>query len=63
MVHAEDPEISHFDYRVAEDIITIRDIYLANYTGCKVHFCHVSTKDSIEALIDAKKKGKKLHLK
>lgn len=60
MVHAEDPEISHFDYRVAEDIITIRDIYLANYTGCKVHFCHVSTKDSIEALIDAKKKGQKV---
>lgn len=57
MVHAEDPEISPYDYRVAEDIITKRDIYLSEITGCKIHFSHVSTKGSIEAIREAKNKG------
>lgn len=50
MVHAEDPDISPYDYRAAEDLITIRDIYLSKATGAKVHFSHVSTYDSLEAI-------------
>lgn len=50
MVHAEDPDISHYDYRAAEDLNTIRDIYLSKATGAKVHFSHVSTYDSLEAI-------------
>lgn len=50
MVHAEDMEISPYDYRIAEDIITLRDIYLAGKTDCNIHFSHVSTEDSINAI-------------
>lgn len=57
MVHAEDPEISPYNYRAAEDIITIRDIYLSKLTGARIHFCHVSTFDSIEAIMIGKKYG------
>lgn len=57
MVHAEDPKISLYDYRVAEDLITIRDIYLSKITACKIHFSHVSTEGSIEAIRCGKKEG------
>lgn len=57
MVHAEDPDISPYDYRVAEDIITIRDIYLAKASGARIHFSHVSTYDSLEAIRIAKEAG------
>lgn len=57
MVHEEDPSLSGTDYRIAEDLITIRDVYLAVHTGARVHFSHVSTKDSIEAIRYGKQKG------
>ena len=57
MVHAEDPEISPYDYRVAEDINTIRDIYLSYATGAKIHMSHVSTRASIEAIRIGKSKN------
>lgn len=57
MVHGEDEEISPYDYRTAEDIITIRDIYLSKITGCKIHFSHVSTKGSIEVIREGKNQG------
>lgn len=41
----------------AEDIITARDILLARKTGCKLHLCHVSTKNSVEMIREAKKNG------
>lgn len=50
MIHEEDKELSSIDYRIAEDIHTIRDVYLAGKTGAKVHFSHVSTIDSIKAV-------------
>lgn len=55
MVHAEDSDISPYDYRVAEDLITIRDVYLSGKTGCHIHMSHVSTKDAIYAIREAKK--------
>ncbi len=35
----------------------IRDIKLAKETGCKYHVCHVSAKESVEAIRQAKKDG------
>lgn len=55
MVHAEDMDISHIDYRIAEDLNTIRDIYLSKVTKGYIHFSHVSTKGSIEAIRDGKR--------
>lgn len=54
MVHAEDKDISPYDYRVAEDLMTIRDVYLAGQTSCHIHMSHVSTRHSIEAVAYAK---------
>ncbi|HZW40084.1 MAG TPA: dihydroorotase [Ignavibacteriaceae bacterium] len=42
---------------VAEDIIVMRDILMAEYTGGKIHIAHISTKRSIELVRDAKKRG------
>ena len=45
---------------VAEDLIVMRDILMAEYTGGKVHIAHISTKRSIEMVREAKKKGIKV---
>lgn len=42
---------------IAEDIIVMRDISLAEYTGGKLHIAHVSTKKSCEIIRDAKARG------
>ncbi|WP_143316058.1 dihydroorotase [Clostridium sp. HBUAS56017] len=57
MSHAESPEFSNLDMRLAEDMMTLRDIELAKYTGGRLHMAHVSTKTSMEYIIDAKLKG------
>lgn len=44
-------------YNAVEDIITARDIFLANETGCKLHLCHCSTKGVVELVRMAKKMG------
>jgi dihydroorotase len=41
----------------AEEIIVARDIVLAEFTGCRVHLQHVSTKGSVELLREAKARG------
>lgn len=41
----------------AEDIITARDIILARTTGSKLHLCHVSTKESVKLIRQAKLEG------
>lgn len=58
--HAEDEDITPYCTRLSENIITIRDIELAKYTGAKLHMAHVSTKECIEYIVDAKEKGAKL---
>lgn len=60
MVHAEDEEMSPIDYRIAENLETIRDIYLAEETGAHVHLSHVSTKEAIEAIRLGKERGLRL---
>lgn len=57
MTHAEDMDLTPIDYRMSENIITFRDIYLSEVTGARVHFCHVSTREAIEAIGGAKEKG------
>ncbi len=44
-------------YNAVEDIITARDIFLANETGCKLHLCHCSTKASVLLVRMAKELG------
>lgn len=42
---------------LAEELMVVRDIYLAEYTGAKVHFSTISTAHSVELIRAAKKKG------
>jgi dihydroorotase len=44
----------------AEDVITARDIILAESTGAKLHLCHVSTAGSVQIIREAKAKGIKV---
>ncbi len=41
----------------AESVMVVRDIALAELTDSKVHFCHISTRESVEAIRQAKKRG------
>lgn len=45
---------------VAEDLIVMRDILMAEYTDAKVHIAHISSKKSVEMVREAKKKGIKV---
>ena len=42
---------------LAEDLMVVRDIELAEYTGSRVHFSCVSTKEAVDRIREAKKKG------
>ncbi len=57
MIHAEDMDISGEDYRLGENLETFRDISLAESGDFRIHFSHVSTKEAIEAIRLAKKRG------
>lgn len=46
--------------RVAEDIATARETMLAEYTGTPIHIAHVSTKDSVRIIREAKARGVKV---
>lgn len=60
MCHCENHNLSNIDMRLAENTMTWRNITLAKHAGCKVHFSHVSTKESMEYIIKAKEKGHKV---
>lgn len=55
--HAESPELTNVDMRMAENMMTWRDIAFAKFTGCKLHMAHVSTKEAMIDIIKAKKEG------
>jgi len=42
---------------VAEEAIIARDILLAEYTGARLHICHLSTRGSVEIVRNAKARG------
>jgi len=45
---------------VAEDLIIMRDIQIAEYTNGNVHIAHISTKNGVQLVRDAKTKGLKI---
>jgi dihydroorotase len=45
---------------VAEDLIVYRDIMMAEYLGTKIHIAHISTKNAVDLVRQAKKKGIKV---
>ncbi len=55
--HAEDHSFSKTDMRLAENYMTNRDLYACETTGGNLHMAHVSTKEALKMIIEAKKKG------
>jgi len=45
---------------VAEDLIVSRDIQLVEYCGGKIHIAHISTKNAVQLVREAKKRGIKV---
>jgi dihydroorotase len=45
---------------VSEEIIVMRDILMAEYTGGRIHIAHISTTKSVEMVREAKKRGVKV---
>lgn len=45
---------------ISEEIIVMRDILMAEYTGAKLHIAHISTKNSVNFVREAKKRGVKI---
>lgn len=57
MSHAEDMDLSPIDYRLAENLETARNLYIAQSTGARLHMCHVSTKEAMEDILTARRRG------
>lgn len=73
LLHEEDPNlvgegVMHEGYwsmvlglpgipSLAEEIMIARDLLIAKFTRAKVHFCHISTKGSVELIRRAKQDG------
>ena len=62
MSHAESPEFSKIDMRIAENMMTVRDVELAKLSKARLHMCHVSTKEAIKCIIDGKMSGANITL-
>lgn len=56
MSHAENSEFSPFDNR-SEYTAVARELKVVEEVGGQLHFCHISTKESLELIRAAKKKG------
>lgn len=73
LLHEEDPNLAgsgvmHEGYwstvlglpgipALAEEVLLARDLLLAEFTGAKIHFCHLSTKGGVELVRQAKARG------
>ncbi|MCX0417327.1 dihydroorotase [Clostridium perfringens] len=60
MSHAESPEFSRVDMRLAENMMTWRDITLSKFVDCRLHMSHVSTKEAMKYIIEGKNDGVKV---
>lgn len=60
MSHAESPEFSRVDMRLAENMMTWRDITLAKFVDCRLHMSHVSIKEAMKYIIEGKNDGVKV---
>ncbi len=47
---------------IAEDIIVAREIIIAEYNDAQIHFCHGTTKGTMDMVASAKKRGLKVSL-
>ncbi len=56
MCHCDDNELVSIDSRLSENVMTWRNIELAKFAGNNIHIAHVSTKEAMQYIIDAKKK-------
>ncbi|MDD4564109.1 MAG: dihydroorotase [Eubacteriales bacterium] len=57
MRKAKELGLTVYSHAEPEAAIVERDIKLAEQTGCRLHFCHISQKRSIELIREAKKNG------
>ena len=57
MCHCEDQNLAPLDSRLAEDLMTQRNIALANAAGCRLHIAHVSTEGAMQAVTRARQQG------
>ncbi len=73
LLHEEDPNLAgagvmHEGYwstllglpgapGIAEAVMIARDMLIANFTGARIHFCHVSSKESVELIHQGKAHG------
>ncbi len=60
MSHAESPEFSRVDMRLAANMMTWRNITLAKFVDCRLHMSHVSTKEAMKYIIEGKNDGVKV---
>ena len=60
MVHCEHKDIAKVDSRLSENIMTWRNIELAKATKCPIHIAHVSTKEAMSYIIEAKKQKQEI---
>lgn len=57
MTKAKELDLTYFSHAEPEAEIVERDLKLAEASGCKIHFCHISEKESIRLIREAKKRG------
>jgi len=57
MVLAKSLNLPVFSHAEPEEVIVERDIRLSEETGAKLHFCHISTKASVDLIRAAKARG------
>jgi dihydroorotase len=57
MIKAKELGLTVFSHAEPEAEIVQRDLVLAEATGCRLHFCHISKKESIELIREAKMRG------
>jgi len=57
MRKAKELDLTVFSHAEPEAAIVKRDLSLAEETGCRLHFCHISEKESIQLIRDAKRRG------
>lgn len=55
--HVEDQELVQIDSRISENLMTIRDLYLARELEVRLHIAHVSTKEAMAEIIRGKREG------
>ena len=56
MLHEEYRGLTAYDSRLSEELPTFRDVELAILTGCRTHFCHVSTARALDMVIEGKRR-------